>query len=321
NPCSSTIWPTSILGTPDNELCAGPRRSRPLPLQCISFPEKYEVRNFRGCSEIRLAPKNNTLNPPASMVVSLTFNPLLPRSSATLLSSTFTPNLFSFSHPSSRNRRSKAPSGLKQGFSRTAGRGRRGVLICRAELPQEAPYAAAIGACMLSSLLLPSPYPPSDQESDSGMDTTDTRLTVMGIISFVPYFNWLSWVFAWIDTGKRRYAVYALAYLAPYIRSNLSLSPEDSWLPIASIFLGVIHVQLETSIKNGDIQGFQLFSEVSKLLSFTKEKREDDIVDGERLPKGRKGHGNLPTDFGGRRDTVKKKKPSEHHDDSHGDWD
>ncbi|CAI0441808.1 unnamed protein product [Linum tenue] len=192
----------------------------------------------------------------------------------------------------------------------------RGVLICRAELSQDAPYAAAIGACMLSSLLLSSPYPAADEESDSGMDTTDTRLTVMGIISFVPYFNWLSWVFAWIDTGKRRYAVYALAYLGPYLRYNLSLSPEDSWLPIASIFLGVIHVQLETSIKNGDIQGFQLFNEASKLLSFTKERPDDDIVEDERIPKGRKGYRNLPSDFGKKRDPTKKKR-----DDSRGDWD
>ncbi|KAJ6388448.1 hypothetical protein OIU77_026924 [Salix suchowensis] len=41
-----------------------------------------------------------------------------------------------------------------------------------------------------------------EEESDSGITTTDTRIAVMGIISFIPYFNWLSWVFAWLDTGK-----------------------------------------------------------------------------------------------------------------------
>ncbi|CAN0908917.1 Serine/threonine-protein kinase fray2 [Linum grandiflorum] len=208
---------------------------------------------------------------------------------------------------------------LNRRISRPAGRGG---LLCRAELPQDAPFAAAIGACMLSSLLLPPATPPSDEDSDSGLDTTDARLAVMGIISFVPYFNWLSWVFAWLDTGKRRYAVYALVYLAPYIRSNLSLSPEDSWLPIASIFLGVIHVQLEASIKSGDIQGFQLFSEVSKLLSFTKEEIEDEITDDdERLFERRKEHRNLPSDISKKRDAKKKNPSSEHHERSNGDWD
>ncbi|GAV68717.1 hypothetical protein CFOL_v3_12220 [Cephalotus follicularis] len=40
----------------------------------------------------------------------------------------------------------------------------------------------------------------------------------MGIVSVIPFFNWLSWVFAWLDTGKRRYVVYSLVYLFPYLR-------------------------------------------------------------------------------------------------------
>ncbi|KAG6788163.1 hypothetical protein POTOM_004218 [Populus tomentosa] len=115
-----------------------------------------------------------------------------------------------------------------------------------------------------------------EAESYSGIATTDTRFAVMGVISFIPYFNWLSWVFAWLDTGKRRYAIYSLVYLAPYLRSNMSLSPEESWLPIASIIFGIVHVQvqylsnlfgyllLEASIKNGDVRGFQSFSEAAK---------------------------------------------------------
>ncbi|OWM72202.1 hypothetical protein CDL15_Pgr018086 [Punica granatum] len=134
---------------------------------------------------------------------------------------------------------------------------------CRAELSHDAPFAAAIGACMLSSVILPVATS-SEEDGDAAMDSTDARFAVMGIISFIPYFNWLSWVFAWLDTGRRRYAVYALVYLAPYIRSNLSLSPEESWLPIASIVFCIIHVQLEASIRNGDVQGFQLFSEAAR---------------------------------------------------------
>ncbi|PNT53421.1 hypothetical protein POPTR_001G084600v4 [Populus trichocarpa] len=145
---------------------------------------------------------------------------------------------------------------------------------CRALLSDDTPFAAAIGLCMLSSLLLPNTVTKDEEaESYSGITTTDTRFAVMGVISFIPYFNWLSWVFAWLDTGKRRYAIYSLVYLAPYLRSNMSLSPEESWLPIASIIFGIVHVQLEASIKNGDIHGFQSFSEAAKFLpSLTKKK-------------------------------------------------
>ncbi|KAG6791544.1 hypothetical protein POTOM_000667 [Populus tomentosa] len=148
---------------------------------------------------------------------------------------------------------------------------------CRAQLSDDTPFAAAMGLCMLSSLLLPNTVTKDEEaESYSGIATTDTRFAVMGVISFIPYFNWLSWVFAWLDTGKRRYAIYSLVYLAPYLRSNMSLSPEESWLPIASIIFGIVHVQvqylsnlfgyllLEASIKNGDVHGFQSFSEAAK---------------------------------------------------------
>ncbi|KAK7308901.1 hypothetical protein RJT34_05226 [Clitoria ternatea] len=141
---------------------------------------------------------------------------------------------------------------------------------CRAVFSDDAPFAAAIGACMFTSLLFPLSAPSHSQDADT---TTDTRFAVMGILSFIPYFNWLSWVFAWLDTGKRRYAVYSLVYLAPYIRSNLSLSPEESWLPIASILFCIVHIQLEASIRNGDIQGFKLFRNVSDQLSSSNRKK------------------------------------------------
>ncbi|CAH1415378.1 unnamed protein product [Lactuca virosa] len=93
----------------------------------------------------------------------------------------------------------------------------------------------------------------------------------------------MSWVFAWMDTGDKRYAVYAIIYLAPYLRSvncyrlilsisflffinkdTLIMSSDESWLPIASILLCILHIQLEASIKNGDLQGFQLFNGASR---------------------------------------------------------
>ncbi|KAI3896458.1 hypothetical protein MKX03_014605 [Papaver bracteatum] len=143
---------------------------------------------------------------------------------------------------------------------------RRRSFKCRADFSVDAPFAIAIGASILNSLVFPIPNVPNeeDEEEDSTISNTDSRFAVMGIISFVPYFNWLSWVFALLDTGDRRYAVYSIVYLAPYIRTNLSLSTDESWLPIASIILCIIHIQLEASIRNGDLQGFQLFSGLAK---------------------------------------------------------
>jgi len=63
---------------------------------------------------------------------------------------------------------------------------------CRALLSDDTPFAAAIGLCMLSSLLLPNTVTKDEEaESYSGITTTDTRFAVMGVISFIPYFNWL----------------------------------------------------------------------------------------------------------------------------------
>lgn len=159
---------------------------------------------------------------------------------------------------------------------------------CRAELSHEAPFVVAIGACVLNSLAFPLPVGPDDNEDgDSVIDSADARFAVMGIISFIPYFNWMSWVFAWMDTGDKRYALYAIVYLAPYLRSNLSLSPDESWLPIASILLCIIHIQLEASIKNGDLKSFQLFDGA---LRNTSSKKDDRISeqgtrkDEQRLP-------------------------------------
>ncbi|KAA3457016.1 zinc finger matrin-type protein [Gossypium australe] len=63
--------------------------------------------------------------------------------------------------------------------------------ICRAEFSPDAPLAAAIGACMLSSLLLPAADTGEEDGGSSIIDAGDTRFAAMGIISFIPYFNWL----------------------------------------------------------------------------------------------------------------------------------
>lgn len=200
--------------------------------------------------------------------------------------------------------------------------------ICRAALSDDTPFAVAISVCMLSSLLLPNTATKDEEEeSDSGITTTDTRIAVMGIISFIPYFNWLSWVFAWLDTGKRRYAIYSLVYLAPYLRSNMSLSPEDSWLPIASIIFGIVHVQLEASIKNGDVQGFQLFSKAAKFLPLPGKKKDIILREHqEPLEEEREGeHMNLPSaDKQSRNELWQRGVPRNHPENrahSNGGWD
>jgi hypothetical protein len=51
-----------------------------------------------------------------------------------------------------------------------------------------------MGACVLASLALPPPRArgeAAEEEDDGEFGATDTRMGVMGIISFLPYFNWL----------------------------------------------------------------------------------------------------------------------------------
>lgn len=67
-------------------------------------------------------------------------------------------------------------------------------VICRAEFSQDAPLATAIGACILSSFVFPVAKRVSDEDEEdenSAIVSTDMRLAAMGIISFIPYFNWL----------------------------------------------------------------------------------------------------------------------------------
>ncbi|XP_048422695.1 uncharacterized protein LOC103950132 isoform X2 [Pyrus x bretschneideri] len=174
-----------------------------------------------------------------------------------------------------------------------------GYRLCRAEFSNDAPFAAAIGACMLSSLVLPVSTPDDDDSGGSPMDSTDARFAVMGIVSFIPYFNWLSWIFAWLDTGKRRYAVYALVYLVPYLRTNLSLSPEESWLPVASIVFCIIHVQngnevyCQASWKQVlKMEIFRAFNSLRRLQSISRQRLEGKIIRvgiKEPLRRGRTG--------------------------------
>ncbi|MBA0638138.1 hypothetical protein Godav_029717 [Gossypium davidsonii] len=245
--------------------------------------------------------------------------------------------------------------------------------ICRAEFSPDAPLAAAIGACMLSSLLLPAADTGEEDGGSSIIDAGDTRFAAMGIISFIPYFNWLSWVFAWLDTGKRRYAVYSIVYLVPYLRYHFygspfifmkcdkrlelfpSPFPRATALPFPGTYLVLFftdltgqiflspqkiagflllayyfalfmfrykiykdHYMLEASIRNGDLQGFQIFSEAAKHLS-SRSREEDEHFKGYNEPEVKKReHRNLPDAEEHSRNEIPHwgipKRPSQHHE-------
>jgi hypothetical protein len=130
---------------------------------------------------------------------------------------------------------------------------------CRAGLEDDAPFAIAITAALMSTLVLPVNVERDEsKKGSSALGADDVRYAAMGVISFIPLFNWLTWVFAWLDTSKQRYLVYAIVYLAPYLRTGLSISPEDSWLPLASVLACIIHVQLDISVNNEGGQGLNI---------------------------------------------------------------
>ncbi|KAF8405130.1 hypothetical protein HHK36_010028 [Tetracentron sinense] len=63
------------------------------------------------------------------------------------------------------------------------------------------------------------------------IDSTD----VIGIMSFIPSFNLLSWVFAGLDTGRWCYGVHSIVYLAPSLRKNFSLLPHPIFIKLFKV--------------------------------------------------------------------------------------
>uniref|UniRef100_A0A803LWQ8 Uncharacterized protein n=1 Tax=Chenopodium quinoa TaxID=63459 RepID=A0A803LWQ8_CHEQI len=194
--------------------------------------------------------------------------------------------------------------------------------MCRAELQQDAPFAIAIGACVLNSLLFSDTAVSSPEDEDAAVSSTDARFTVMTIIGFIPYFNWLSWIFALMDTGKRRYAVYALVYLAPYFSTSKVLIFKFLYL-----IDQCLHSQLEASIRSGDLDGFNFFNKAAKSRGLAK--KHDHIKHPEEMQEEARGKGNMKLPLGQQsRDEIRKwrvtRKPSqdiEHVGDDAGDQD
>ncbi|CAO2837779.1 unnamed protein product [Amaranthus hypochondriacus] len=101
------------------------------------------------------------------------------------LSSPFLPKLNYFHNHGGQLRYQKLNSKHKKLHLRRTG-------ICKAELQQDAPFAIAIGACMLNSLLFTGIGESlSEDDEDGVIGATDARFSVMTIISLIPYFNWL----------------------------------------------------------------------------------------------------------------------------------
>ncbi|WCJ26617.1 hypothetical protein M5689_008422 [Euphorbia peplus] len=102
----------------------------------------------------------------------------------------------------------------------------------------------------------------------------------------------------------------------------MSLSPEESWLPIASIVLGIIRVQIERSIKNGDLEGLQLFGEAANSVS-AMIKRKEQSKDQQGSSDGQE-HGSLPSAKDQLRNEIGQwevpRKPRKHPEHSNGDW-
>ncbi|KAI7987897.1 Clathrin heavy chain 2 [Camellia lanceoleosa] len=62
---------------------------------------------------------------------------------------------------------------------------------CRAEFSRDVTFAIVIGACILNSVVFPFTFgSEDDDQGDSLINSTDARFAVIGIMSFIPYFNW-----------------------------------------------------------------------------------------------------------------------------------
>eukprot|EP00271_Cylindrocystis_brebissonii_P008595 TRINITY_DN229_c1_g1_i1.p1 TRINITY_DN229_c1_g1~~TRINITY_DN229_c1_g1_i1.p1 ORF type:complete len:366 (+),score=48.55 TRINITY_DN229_c1_g1_i1:245-1342(+) len=131
-----------------------------------------------------------------------------------------------------------------------------------ARLETEVPLAAAIGVSILTSalpLVLPSirskkKSSGKDDKKESGdsFGLGEIQSGAMAILGVVPLFNWMAWILPFLDTREPRYLAYAAIYAAPYLTTGLSLSLEDSWLPLASIVLCSIHIQVENYVADND---------------------------------------------------------------------
>lgn len=82
-------------------------------------------------------------------------------------------------------------------------------------------------------------------ESEGAFSLGELRAGVMTVMSLLPFFNWMCWVLAWVDSRDVKYLFFAAVYAAPYARGGLSLAVDGNWLPLFGIAACALHVQID----------------------------------------------------------------------------
>lgn len=106
-------------------------------------------------------------------------------------------------------------------------------------------------------------------------DAIGVKWGVMTLLSFLPLFNWLAWIFAAFEDKDRAsfYYILAILYGAPQLNAGF----QQNWFSVATLLAGILHVQAERlADEKGVAQKFTLDSnlqekpaEASKLIEDT----------------------------------------------------
>ncbi|KAH7430134.1 hypothetical protein KP509_09G085200 [Ceratopteris richardii] len=111
-------------------------------------------------------------------------------------------------------------------------------IICRSDLLDNAPFLIAIAASIIISLVA------EGNEGEHGTEK-QVRNDFATLISVIPLFNWLAWLYLFLDTRDVRHLMFASVYIAPYIKTGFSLSPGETFLLTLGYVTCVYHIQLE----------------------------------------------------------------------------
>lgn len=108
-------------------------------------------------------------------------------------------------------------------------------------------------------------YRPSYPADDEDGFETAVRWSVMSVLSCVPYVNYMAWVFAALDSSSlfmlgdgeepenkqvaTHYWILAAVYALPYLIDGFHLDT----FTLATLSIGVLHVQIERGLYYGDV--------------------------------------------------------------------
>lgn len=101
---------------------------------------------------------------------------------------------------------------------------------------------AALGWSAIPVIPSPKGNDPSSK-AVSEEDAEGVKWGLMSVISCLPIFNWLAWIFAGFEDEERATFYYALATL--YAIPQVSAGFQPNWFSIATLIAGVAHVQVE----------------------------------------------------------------------------